>query len=87
MKVTKPEVTVESLENVYEGFLEVFSDLGAMPPVTVDAVVREMREKGKSTVLRDRGVARNLLRGTKQGVWGTEARSGVQGQSPVGVWG
>jgi len=51
MKVTKPDVTDESLENVYEGFLEVFSDLGAMPSVTVHAVVREMKEKGKSTVL------------------------------------
>jgi len=53
-----------------------------MPPVTVDAVLREMTGKGKNTVLMDRGVARNLLRGTKQGVWWTEAPSGVQGQSP-----
>ena len=34
-----------------------------------------------------RGVAINLLRGTKQSVWGTEAPSGVQGQSPDGSLG
>ena len=28
-----------------------------------------------------RGVAMNLLRGTNQGVWGTEVPSGVQGQN------
>jgi len=28
-----------------------------------------------------RGVARNLLRGTNQGVWGTEVPSGVQRQN------
>ena len=31
-----------------------------------------------------RGVARNLLRGTSQGVWGRKSPSGVQGQSPSG---
>jgi len=30
----------------------------------------------------DRGVARNLLRGTKEGVWGWMSTSVVQGQSP-----
>ena len=35
--------------------------------------------------LENRGVARNLLRGgVKQGVWGTEVPSGVQGQSSGG---
>jgi len=34
--------------------------------------------------MQHRGVARNLLRGTKEGVWGTEDPSGVQGQSPGG---
>jgi len=32
----------------------------------------------------DRVVARNLLREGQNGVWGTEAPSGVQGQSPGG---
>jgi len=31
-----------------------------------------------------RGVARNLLTGTKQGVWRTEVPSGVQRQNPGG---
>jgi len=53
-----------------------------MPPVTVDAVVREMTEKGKNTVLMDRGVARNLLRVTKQGVWWTEAPQRGPGAEP-----
>ena len=34
-----------------------------------------------------RGVAINLLRGTKQSVWGTEAPAGSRGRVPVGVWG
>jgi len=34
-----------------------------------------------------RGVARNLLRGTRQVVWGRKSPSGVQGQSPGGVLG
>jgi len=28
-----------------------------------------------------RGIARNLLRGTNQGVWGTDVSRGVQGQN------
>ena len=31
-----------------------------------------------------KGVARNLLRGTKEGVWRTEVPSGFQGGAPVG---
>ena len=34
-----------------------------------------------------RGIVRNLLRGTKQGVWGRKLPSGVQGQSPGGSLG
>jgi len=35
----------------------------------------------------DRGVARNLLRGTKEGFWGRKSPSGVQGQSADRFWG
>ena len=34
--------------------------------------------------LHDQGRSQKFAKGTKQGVWGTEAPSGVQGQSPGG---
>ena len=35
-----------------------------------------------------RGVARNLLQGTKERVWGTEVpQRGPKAEPPVGVWG
>jgi len=51
-------------------------------PKNMFALYRETSED-----ITTRGVAINLLRGTKQSVWGTEAPAGSRGRVPVGVWG
>jgi len=45
---------------------------------------REEEKRRPGITWRNMGLATNLLGGTKQGVWVTEAPSKVQGQSPGG---
>jgi len=59
----------------------LFATLGTLRASSKNIYVYIKRENENSSS-RFRGVATNLLRGSKEGIWGRKSPSGVQGQSP-----